>query len=126
MTKLTTYALRGWAAASLIAFHFSAAHAQDADAGKRVFLQCAACHSVDGSNGAGPSLKDIVGSKAGDFPGFRFSRAMKNSGIVWDAKTLDTYIANPQTAMPGNVMPYSGLPDAKQRADLVAYLQTLK
>ncbi len=116
MTEKTSNALRGLAAASLIAFTFAAAHAQDADAGKRVFLQCAACHSVDGSNGAGPSLKGIVGSKAGDFPGFRFSRAMKNSGAVWDAKTLDAYIAKP----------YSGLTDAKQRADLVAYLQTLK
>src|SRR5438105_12732440 len=126
MTENTSNTLRGLATASLIAFPFTATHAQDADAGKRVFLQCAACHSVDGSNGAGPSLKGIVGSKAGDFPGFRFSRAMKNSGIVWDAKTLDAYIANPQAAMPGNVMPYSGLPDAKQRADLVGYLQTLK
>ena len=59
-------------------------------------------------------------------PGFRFSRAMKNSGVVWDAKTLDAYIANPQAAIPGNVMPYSGLTDAKRRVDLVAYLQTLK
>jgi cytochrome c len=96
------------------------------DAGKQVFSQCTACHSIDGSNGAGPSLKGIVGSKAGDFPGFRFSRAMKSSSIVWDPKTLDAYIADPQAAIPGNVMPYSGLADANQRADLVAYLQTLK
>jgi cytochrome c len=126
MTEKTSKALRRWAEASLIALPFAAAHAQDVDAGKQVFAQCAACHSVDGSNGAGPSLKGIVGSKAGDFAGFRFSRAMKNSGTVWDAKTLDAYIADPQAAIPGNVMPYSGLTDSKQRADLVAYLQTLK
>jgi len=125
MTERTSKVLRNWAAAYLIAFPF-AARAQDVDAGKQVFSQCAACHSVDGSNGAGPSLKGIVGSKAGDSPGFRFSRAMKNSGTVWDAKTLDAYIADPQAAMPGNVMPHSGLIDAKQRTDLVAYLQTLK
>jgi cytochrome c len=113
-------------AASLILFTFGVANAQDVDAGQQVYSQCAACHSIDGSNGAGPSLKGIVGSKAGDLPGFRFSRAMKNSGIVWDAKTLDAYIANPQAAIPGNLMPYSGLTDAKQRVDLVAYLQTLK
>jgi cytochrome c len=126
MTEKTSNTLRNWVAASLICFPFSAAHAQDVDAGKKLFLQCVACHSIDGANGAGPSLKGIVGSKAGDFPGFRFSRAMKNSGTVWDAQTLDAYIANPQAAMPGNVMPYSGLTNAKQRADLVAYLQTLK
>ena len=51
---------------------------------------------------------------------------MKNSTIVWDAKTLDDYIANPQGAIPGNVMPFSGIPDAKQRADLVAFLLSLK
>jgi cytochrome c len=126
MTDKTSKTLRGWAAASLIVLPFSAAHAQDVDAGKKVFSQCAACHSIDGSNGAGPSLKGIVGSKAGDFPGFRFSRAMKNSGAVWDEKMLDAFIANPRAAMPGNLMPYSGLTDAKQRADLVAYLKTLK
>jgi cytochrome c len=51
---------------------------------------------------------------------------MKNSGTIWDAKMLNAYIADPQAAMPGNVMQYSGLNDAKQRADLVAYLQMLK
>ena len=107
-------------AAGLAALAANAAWAQDVAAGKTAFAQCVACHSIDGTNGAGPSLKGIVGTKAGDFPGFRFSRAMKNSTIVWDAKTLDAYIANPQTAIPGNVMPFSGIADAKQRADLVA------
>ena len=113
-------------AASLVALSATGAQAQDAAAGKAVFAQCTACHSVDGSNGAGPTLKGIVGSKAGEVAGFRFSRAMKSAGTVWDEKTLDAYIANPQTAIPGNVMPFSGLPDAKQRADLIAYLTTLK
>ena len=102
------------------------ARAQDAAAGKAVFAQCTACHSIDGSNGVGPSLKGIAGTRAGAYAGFRFSRAMKNSTIVWDAKTLDDYIANPQGAIPGNVMPFSGIPDAKQRADLVAFLLSLK
>ena len=101
------------------------AHAQDATAGKAVFVQCAACHSVDGSNGVGPSLQGVVGRKVGTFPGFRFSRAMKAAGTTWDATSLDGYIADPQKALPGNVMPFSGIPDAKQRADLVAYLKTL-
>jgi cytochrome c len=113
-------------ALALIAAGATSAHAQDAAAGKAVFAQCAACHSVDGSNGAGPSLKGIVGRKAGSFEGFRYSRAMKGAGYAWDAAKLDAYLADPQKALPGNVMPFSGITDAKQRADLVAYLATLK
>jgi cytochrome c len=104
----------------------NAAHAQDAAAGKTVFAQCTACHSVDGSNGVGPSLQGVVGRKVGSFAGFRYSRAMKSTAYTWDAAHLDAYLANPQTAIPGNVMPFSGVADGKARADLVAYLQTLK
>jgi len=100
--------------------------AQDASTGKVAYAQCVACHSIDGSNGAGPSLKGIEGRTAGSYPGFRFSRAMKSAGYAWDAKSLDAYLADPQKAIPGNVMPFSGVPDAKQRADLIAYLMMLK
>lgn len=100
--------------------------AQDAVAGKKVFAQCSVCHSIDGTNGVGPTLQGIVGSKAGEVPGFRFSRAMKASNIMWDDKSLDAYVADPQKTIPGNVMPFSGLADAKERADLIAYLKTLK
>jgi len=124
--KKTNHSIRTLATTVVLALSAAGAQAQDATAGKAVFAQCVACHSVDGSNGAGPTLKGIVDSKSGEVAGFRFSRAMKNAGITWDAKTLDAYIANPQTAIPGNVMPFSGLPDAKQRADLIAYLLTLK
>ncbi|MFC6284483.1 MULTISPECIES: c-type cytochrome [Polaromonas] len=102
------------------------AQAQDVSAGKQVFTQCAACHSIDGSNGAGPSLQGVFGRKVGSFPGFRFSRAMKGNGKTWDDKMLEAYLAEPQKEVPGNVMPFSGIPDAKQRADLIAYLKTLK
>ena len=100
--------------------------AQDAVAGTRAFAQCSVCHSTDGTNGVGPTLQGIVGSKAGEVPGFRFSRAMKASNIMWDDKSLDAYLADPQKTIPGNVMPFSGLADAKERADLIAYLKTLK
>jgi len=102
------------------------AQAQDAAAGKTAFAQCSACHSVDGGNGVGPSLKGVVGRKAGSYAGFRFSRAMKNANVTWDEKSLDAYLANPQQAVPGNVMPFSGVADAKQRGDIVAFLVTLK
>lgn len=101
-------------------------HAQDAAAGKQVFAQCIACHSVDGKIGVGPSLQGIVGRKSGEFPGFHYSRAMKTAGVNWNSKTLNAYLADPQKAVPGNVMPFSGVADAKHRADLIAYLGTLK
>ena len=104
----------------------AAASAQDAALGKTAYAACAACHSIDGSNGAGPSLQGVVGRKAGGIAGFRYSRAMKEAGTTWDAASLDAYIAEPQKVVPGNVMPFSGVSDAKVRADLVAYLATLK
>ncbi|HEV2685551.1 MAG TPA: cytochrome c family protein [Actinomycetota bacterium] len=100
--------------------------AQSSDAGKQVFAQCSPCHSIDGSNGVGPRLSGVVGRKAGSVAGFRYSRAMKGSNVVWDDKALDAYVADPQKAIPGNLMPFAGVADAKQRADLIAYLQTLK
>jgi len=111
---------------ALLALAGDPASAQDVAAGKAAFAQCSACHSIDGSNGAGPSLVGITGRKAGTFPGFRFSRAMKGAGFSWDEKTLSAYLADPQQAVPGNVMPFSGVADAQQRRDLIAYLATLK
>jgi cytochrome c len=103
------------------------AFAQDAAHGKALFQQqCSVCHSVDGSSGVGPTLKGIIGSKSGEISGFRFSRAMKGANITWDAKTLDAYLTDPQKAVPGNQMPFSGMADAKQRVDVIAYLATLK
>ena len=102
------------------------AAAQDASAGKLVFMQCVACHSIDGSTRTGPTLKGIVGRKAGSVAEFHYSRAMKRAAIVWDAATLDAYLNHPQQQIPGNTMPFAGIGDAKQRADLVAYLQTLQ
>ena len=100
--------------------------AQDADAGKAAFQQCAACHTIDDSNGAAPTLKGVVGRKVGSVAGFHYSRAMKSTEGSWDAAKLDAYLTDPQVAIPGNVMPFSGIPDAKQRADVIAYLKTLQ
>ncbi len=99
--------------------------AQDTTAGKALFTQCSVCHSIDGSNGVGPSLQGVMGRKAGTFPGFRYSRAMKFSGLLWDSNNVDQYLTDPQKALPGNVMPFAGLPDPKIRAALIAYLNTL-
>ncbi len=94
--------------------------------GEEAFAQCAACHSSNGSNGVGPTLKGIVGRAAASEPGFPYSNAMKHAHLTWTTGELDKYIADPQSAVPGNVMPYAGMPDAQQRAALIAYLGTLK
>ncbi|MBN8928394.1 MAG: hypothetical protein BGO51_00550 [Rhodospirillales bacterium 69-11] len=115
------------ALAALLSTPF-AARAQDAAAGEAVFKrQCAICHSpVQGKNMIGPSLFGIVGRTAGTVPNFRYSPANKNSGIVWTPEKLDPYLTNPREVVPGTIMTYAGLKDAKQRADLIAYLETLK
>jgi cytochrome c len=100
-------------------------HAAD-DAGAQAFGECAACHSTDGSNGVGPTLKGIVGRASASMPGFAYSGPMKHAQLRWTAEQLDKYIANPQGVVPGNVMPYAGMSDAGKRAALVAYLATLK
>ena len=96
----------------------------DADRGKRVFAQCATCHSAEqGVNRVGPSLYGIVGRPAGSIPGFRYSTANKNSGITWTEQEMFTYLENPKKRIPGTIMAFVGLRDAQQRADVIAYLK---
>lgn len=101
-------------------------YAQDAEHGKIIFKACAACHATDSTNRVGPGLGGIIGRKAGTDPGFSYSSAMKKSGLVWDSAILDAYLESPQKVVPGNRMPYAGLKNPTDRADLVAYLATLK
>jgi len=102
----------------------SAAHAQDARRGQKLFGECAACHSLEpNANAVGPDLHGIFGRAAAAGNEFRYSPALKRSGITWTAQTLDAFIADPQAVVPGNRMPFSGMPDAGERADLIRYLQ---
>ena len=95
----------------------------DVEKGKAVFEQCAACHSLDGSGDYdGPTLKDVIGRKAGSLEDYRYSAAMKRSDVTWDATTLDKYVADPQAFIPGNRMAFAGISDKTQRDDLIAYL----
>ena len=100
----------------------------DPEAGKSVFRsQCALCHATQPSrNMIGPSLAGIVGRKTGSVPGYSYSVANKNANITWTPETLDKYLASPRTVIPGTKMPYAGLNDPTKRADLIAYLATLK
>jgi cytochrome c len=101
------------------------AMAQDIEMGKQAFAACAPCHAAD-RNGVGPKIGGVLNRTAGSVEGFRYSRAMKNSGIVWDEKSLDAYLAEPQKRVPGNLMPFSGIAEAQKRNDVIAYLGTLK
>jgi cytochrome c len=113
---------------SLIAANVTTALAADVKNGQAVFSRCAACHNntKGGPNGLGPNLFGVVGRKAGTLKDFSYSAAMKNAAFVWNNQKLDTYIANPAKTVPGNRMAVAGLPDAKQRTDLIGYLDTLK
>jgi cytochrome c len=121
VSRLTAAAI---AAGILVA---GSAHAQDAAKGEQVFRQCSVCHATEaGVNKLGPSLAAVVGRKAATEPGYPFSEALKAYGKVWDKETLDAYLTNPATTVPGGKMVFVGLRDATQRADVIAYLETLK
>lgn len=93
--------------------------------GERLFLQCRSCHTVDasGADRVGPHLHGVFGRKAGSVEGFRgYSQALKTSGIVWDAATIDRWVADPRAVAPDNNMIFPGIRAADDRRDLVAYL----
>ncbi|MEE3626837.1 cytochrome c family protein [Nitrospirillum sp. BR 11752] len=96
--------------------------------GEKVFRRCKACHSAekDGADKLGPNLWGVVGRVSGSKDGFNYSPAMKGAGKTWDAATLDTYLTNPRALVPDNRMAFPGLPNAQDRADVIAYLSTLK
>ena len=102
--------------------------AGNAKSGEQVFARCALCHSNAKGDGnkIGPNLFGVVGRKAGTAPQFSYSAAMKSAGFVWTNDKLDAYIKSPPTVVPGNKMMFAGIPSAGQRADLIAYLDTLK
>lgn len=91
------------------------------------FNMCKACHSVEkGKHGIGPSLAGVYGTKAGDIPGYEFSKPMKESGLKWNDATLDKYLADPRGTVPGTKMSFAGLKDETKRKEVIAYLKTLK
>jgi cytochrome c len=122
-----TWALLGGLALLLGVAHTAQA-AGDAKLGADLFAEhCAECHSLkEGKNKKGPSLFAGFGRKAATVPDFAYSDALKGSGIVWTAEALEPYLALPKKAVPGGKMKYDGLPDTKARADLIAYLATVK
>ena len=113
-------------AAPCLAQNIAPGAGQENAANNSLFGPCAVCHSTDGSNGTGPTLRGVFGRKSGSVPGFRYSRAMRAASIVWDEDSLDQYLKSPQEFIPGNIMPFSGVPESAQRAGLIAFLKSLK
>jgi cytochrome c len=113
--------------AALLPLTLSAAAAQQGDVarGQRLFQNCTACHSLEpDKNLTGPSLSGVIGRKAGTLQTFsRYSDAIRSSGIVWDEKTLNAWLADPQHVIPGNQMTFPGIENRQQRADVIAFLK---
>ena len=99
----------------------AAAPAGNPDAGEAIYSRCLACHAL-AYDRTGPRHCGLIGRRAGVVEGFPYTDAMKKSGIVWTAATLDRFLADPMGVVPGTSMGYAGIPDAKERADLIAWL----
>jgi len=117
-------ALRHALAAATLALCATAAAAQagaDAVRGRQLYeSRCIACHSIDASR-VGPAHRGVVGRKAGSVADYDYSPAVKASVVIWNAQTLDRWLADPQKAIPGQKMNYT-VPEAQDRADIIAWL----
>ena len=103
----------------------AAAQHGDATRGQRDFRVCAPCHSLEPDrNLTGPSLANLWARKAGSLPSFeRYSEALKASGIIWDDRSLDGWLTDPDRMVPDNEMPFNGIKDTRVRVDLLAFLK---
>jgi cytochrome c len=110
------------ACAALAATPPPAAAGGDAARGEAIYERCAACHSLE-HNRTGPKHCGLFGRRAGSLPDFEYSPAIRASGIVWNERTLDRFLAAPTKVVPGTTMGYAGIDDARERADLIAWLR---
>jgi cytochrome c len=102
----------------------SAASAQNAAEGEKVFRQCKACHSLEaGKKGVGPSLNGLIGRQSGSLADFAYSPAMKNAGVTWNEENLSKYIADPKGFVAGNKMAFAGVKKEEDLKNVVAYLR---
>ena len=104
------------------------ARAGDAAAGQKDFKKiCSKCHTIAANPAKkkkqGPSLHGVIGRKAGSVPGFRYSKAMKASDVVWSAATLDAWLTKPRKFIPKSRMPFGGWKKAARRANVIAYIE---
>ncbi len=117
----------GLAMALIVGTAGAAMAAGDVDKGAKLYKRCKACHTLDegGKNKVGPNLFGIFGRQAGTLEGFKFSKAMKASDVVWDEATLDQFLTKPKKFIPKNKMGFPGLKKENQRADIIAYLMKM-
>jgi cytochrome c len=112
-------------AATLLIAAAGQLRAQDAAAGEKDFVICRACHQIgpDAKIAVGPVLNGIVGRTAGTYPGYSYSPANKDSGIVWTPEILDKYLTSPQAVVPHTKMLFPGFKEEQKRKDVIAYLE---
>lgn len=103
----------------------AADEAVDLKNGARQFLKCRACHALDADApaGLGPHLEGIFGRPAGAVEGFAYSETLQETSLIWTARNLDRWLAEPRAFLPGSTMAFVGVRDPKDRADLIAYLR---
>lgn len=99
----------------------------DAVLGKALFsAQCGFCHSTEnGKHLMGPSLHQVFGRASGQAQGFSYSSALQGAGLQWNDASLERWLSNPATLVPGNNMMFPGQPDPQSRQHLIAYLKSL-
>jgi cytochrome c len=116
--------LTALAAVLLMLLPRSAALGADGDPtrGEQIYHRCQGCHSID-ANRVGPRHAGLFGRHAGSLDDYNYSDAMRASGVVWDETTLGQFLTAPRKFIPGTKMPFAGIPDARERADLIAYLK---
>ena len=90
--------------------------------GEKVFKKCKSCHSVN-KNKMGPSLENLFGRTAGTFEGYKYSKAMRNSEIVWNEETLKKFLKKPSKFIKGNKMRFRGIRKEEQLDGIIAYLK---
>ena len=101
--------------------------ANDVASGEKVFKRCKACHYADKEkNKTGPHLVNVIDRKAGSIEGYKYSKAMAASGLVWDETTLTAYLKAPKKFLKGTKMAFAGLKKDADIKNLIAYLKTQK
>ena len=100
----------------------SVAYADNKVSGEKIFKRCVSCHSFTKTK-IGPPLGNIFDKKAGSVKGFKYSKAMKNSDIIWNNCTLDNFLKKPRKYMKGTKMRFSGLKKKSHREAVIKYLK---
>ena len=123
MNKTTLSSVIAFGFVSLLASTPARADGDAVNGAKIYPAKCGMCHSLD-ANKIGPMQRGVIGRKAGVVDGYAYSGALKASGLTWDVATVDKWLVNPSAVVPGTKMTFR-LADAKDRADIIAYLKTV-